>query len=101
MLPKHYKIITLSKRCETAIAVGNVLQIVVGSFLATRLSDIKNSRIMRISITDQLLYQYTYYHLKRDSLARKNPAFAQNLIVFAATGICQFFMVCIEICVIH
>ena len=58
------------------MAVGNVLQIVVGSFLATRLSDIKNSRIMRISITDQLLYQYIYYHLKRDSLARKNPAFA-------------------------
>ena len=34
-------------------------------------------------------FQYSSHHLKRDYIARKSPAFAQNLVGFATSEVCQ------------
>ena len=52
---------------------------------------------MGMSITGQPLvnrdFQYTYYHLKKNHIARKNSAFAQNPVVFATPDACQLLTV--------
>ena len=48
-----------------------------------------------MSITGQTIvnrdFQYTYYHLKQDHIAQKNPAFAQNSVMIATIDMCQLF----------
>ena len=50
---------------------------------------------MEMSIIDQPIvnrdFQYTYFHLKRDRIARKNFTFALNPVIFAKTDACQLF----------
>ena len=52
---------------------------------------------MRMSLTGQPIvnrdFQYTYCHLKKNHIARKNPAFTQNPVVFATPDICQLLTV--------
>ena len=52
---------------------------------------------MGMSITGQPIVnrdlQCTYYHLKKNHIARKNPAFAQNPVVFATPDVCQLLTV--------
>ena len=54
-------------------------------------------RIMGMSITGQPIvnrdFQYTYYYLKKNYIARKNSAFAQNPAVLATPDFCQLLTV--------
>ena len=81
MLPYYYEITT----------VGNILRIVIESFPKKRIVRNGDRSIMRMSNTGQPIinrdFQYSYYHFKRDYIARKNPAFAQNPAMFATTDV--------------
>ena len=77
------------------MAVGNGLQIAIGFFPVTSLSGISQNN--GISITGQPIvnrnFQYTYYYLKKNHIAKKNPAFPQNPGVFATPEVCRLLTV--------
>lgn len=84
--------------CKNAMAVENGLQVAIGSFSTTWLSGREIAeRIMGMSITGQPIvnrdFPYIYRHLKRNHIARKNTAFAQNPVVFTTPDVYQLLTV--------
>lgn len=57
----------------------------------------RDLRIMRMSVAGQPIvnrdFQYAYFHLQIDHVARKYPAFAQRPVLFATPDVCQHFTV--------
>ena len=95
MLSCHYEIINLPKNVQRYYGCGQRFVDSYRVFFNNLIVRHKNSRIMEMSIIDQPIvnrdFQYTYFHLKRDRIARKNFTFAINPVIFAKTDACQLF----------
>ena len=97
ILPYHYEIITLPNNVQKCYGYGQRFADCYRVFRKNLIVRHRHRRIMWMSITGQPIvnrdFQYTYYHLKRNHIARKNYAFAQNPVVFATPDVCQLLTV--------
>ena len=97
MSPYHYGIITLPNNVQKCYGCGQRFADCYRIFPNNLIVRHRYGRIMGMSITGQPIvnrdFQYTYYHLKKNHIARKNPVFAQNPVVFATPDVCQLLTV--------
>lgn len=95
--PNHYETITLPKNVQKCYGCGQRFADCYRVFPNNLLSGIEIAVIMGMSIIDQPIvnrdFQCTYYHLKKNGIASKNPTFAQNPVVFATFDVCQLLTV--------
>ena len=97
MSPYHYEIITLPNNVQKLYGCGKRFWDCYWVFLNNLIVRHRDHRIMGMSITGHPIvnrnFQYTYCHLKKNHIARKNPAFAQNIVVFATPDVCQILTI--------
>ena len=97
MSPSHYEIITLLNNVQKYYGCGRRFADCYRIFPNNLIVRYRDRRIVGMSITGQPIvnrdFQYTYYHLKKNHIARKNPVSPQNPVVFATPDVSQLLTV--------
>lgn len=96
MSPYHYELIPLPNNVQKCYGCGQQFADCYRYYPNNLIVRHRDRRVMGSSISGHLIYnkdyQFTYYHLKRDHMARKNPLFRNNPVIFADPESFRIFM---------